>query len=335
MGQKELIGIIHFQYPIPCRGDVLGKNYKTNINNVEATIAFPRIDYKKETTGIDEFGEKRPIVVIPNSLQSTREDDWGEVVCWNTKGENDLNKNGVLVNQVVIEFATECNEEEKKLNALAEGINKWRTQLYEKSFFLGKTKVKAENNNAFNQKGKGNNLEIYYKETYLPAQFEQRECFDLEFTNLQDCMSPDEIRTILSEIDVSKDLREEYRMLLNAFYEQRAGNTRYAVMEATTAVEMCVTNIIIERCNDLGIDGKGLCDSFYRSLGNRFDLLKHLGIELPTQNPSKELVKPRNDLYHNKNLKPTRKESQDVLEVVHKYLQHYIPDMYESKDKEE
>ena len=117
-------------------------------------------------------------------------------------------------------------------------------------------------------------------------------------------------------------------MFLNALVEMQKENYRYAIMEATTAVELCVTKRIMDECDKLNIDGKGLCDVFYRSLGNRFDLLKVLGINFVSTNPSKDIVKPRNDLFHNRNLQPDYYECKKVLDVVKVYLDEYIKDMY-------
>ena len=147
--------------------------------------------------------------------------------------------------------------------------------------------------------------------------------------NIDYYLTEKELVEVFRNIDVSREMRIEYKMLSSAMYELRGGNTRYAIMEATTAVELCVTHKIYERCCELGIDGNGLCDTFYRSLGNRFELLRHLGIDLATKDPGKEIVSPRNNLFHNRTIKPSRKECKTVIEAVRAYLDEYLPEMYE------
>lgn len=148
-------------------------------------------------------------------------------------------------------------------------------------------------------------------------------------SNIKNFISYDEMQKILNEIDTSKQLKLEYQLYLKSLIERNSENYRYALMEATTACELCATQEIQKRCNELGIDGRGLCNTYYRSLGDRFALLKQLGIAWATQDPNKEIVKPRNDLFHNRTITPTAGECHDVLKAVRKYLNAYIPEMYE------
>lgn len=325
---SELIGIIDFQYPLLCRGDVLGRNYITNINGVNATVTFPSIitipcatDYR--------FGENEPALKGPSYFHLTEMDRWGRILRYNTKKLDETSLMGVLVKQVMITVTTEHADYEEEVSKLSDGINKWRGQLHERTNLIGKSTIKSSNTIAFEQKGKGIGIELYDKEKRAYVPMEIVENFQVDLYSFEQYMLPEEVELILSEIDVNKRLKTEYQLLSKAICEKRSGRTRFAVMEATTAVELCVTQKIQERCKELGIDGIGLCEAFYRSLGNRFDLLKQLGIELATKDPGKEIVKPRNDLFHNRKLEPTIKECQEVISSVRAYLEKYIPDMYE------
>lgn len=202
--------------------------------------------------------------------------------------------------------------------------------MYEHIILLGKAHDVAIDDN-FEREGLATGFELYLDEnsSYKTLDFERQIIIKAAFIEEDSCLSLDEIQNIFNSIDTTKNLKTEYQMYISAVIAKRQGNTRYSVMEATTATELCVTNKIVEKCSELGIDGKGLCDSFYRSLGNRFDLLKYLGIEMATKDPSAEIVKPRNQLFHNKKLVSTNEECSKVLSAAKQYLDRYMPSLYE------
>lgn len=318
---KELIGIIHFNNPIPCQGDVLGCTYDTNINNVKVSLAFPELNVVSK----DIVDYKLNIhVEKPKIWRATREDRWGNVTSY--RKEQYV---GTRISQIVIIF--QYNEEDLEITVkqVCDKINEWRAQLYERIQLLGKPIIVAKNIDHFEREGKAMGFELCKKDDYSLVQTNSMGNIGGTIYTIDYYLSHDEINRIFKEIDTSKQLKAEYDLYSRALLEKELGNTRYAILNATTACELCVTQIIQTRCSELGIKGKELCDKFYRSMGDRFNLLECLGVTLASSNPTKEIVNPRNNLFHNRTIVPTLGECSSVLNAVRKYLDAYIPEMYE------
>lgn len=322
---RKLIGIIHFSQGIPCRGDALDKAYSASINGVSVQLHFPKLIIQG---GQDAFRYQMSIKK-PDILQSTRDDRWGYVFSYNVNSIEKLAMVGTWIFQVVVTCEIEKTKFDSEIELLSAGINKWRSQMYERLCLLGKPIYDVANKDYFERQGEATGFELYSMDDYHIININGRDVLTAKVFRVTQSLTPDELQKLVSAIDTSKNLKNEYGMYLNALVEQIKGNTRYAVMEATTATELCVTQKIRERCDELGIDGKGLCDMYYRSLGDRFSLLRHLGIPLATNNPDKEIVKPRNDLFHNRKLIPTHQDCTKVLNAAKEYLLLYIPEMYE------
>lgn len=312
--------------PLNCRGDIFDASFDSQIDFVKFQIIFPSLKILKHKNGL----EHNLIVDKPHIMQSARKDDWGSINIYNSNGVEDRSQIGACINQVVMtcQFSNDADYN-LGVEKISEGINAWRTQFYERINILNKSPIDSTNMDYFERFGKATGIELYNEQDYSKVQLKSVQAITVFVSQIEKYLIPDEIRQILATIDVSKNLKNEYNMYLNAIIELNKRNTRFAILEATTAVELCVIQKIHERCNELGINGKGLSDMFYRSLGDRFNMLNHLKIELATDDPKNEIVKPRNNLFHNRTLIPTVKESLDILEAVKAYLDAYIPNMYE------
>ncbi len=195
-------------------------------------------------------------------------------------------------------------------------------------FWGGKPVSGIDEDDFWEREGLATNFDVIDVDDNLRINVGSNILLKCRFRDISEYFTLEEMRKVFNNIDIDRHLSLEYEMFLNALVEMQKGNYRYAIMEATTAVELCVTKRIMEECDKLKIDGRSLCDTFYRSLGNRFELLTALGINLASDNPSKEIVKPRNDLFHNRNLQPDYSKCKQVLDSVKLYLDEYIQDMY-------
>lgn len=321
---KNILGVVCFQHAIPCRGDVLAQEYQSCISGIEITVIFPSL----HQTGQDW----QPLTIErPHGIQANGLGDWGEVYKWNASHLDDSLQIGAWIRQVA--FRCEVAEEDfdATVEHIASSITGWRNQVEERLILMGKGALDLvpSHNSYFEEADNVTGLDLFLEDDYSKISFPGRINLEVVMRGDECYATPDEMCTILSKVDTSKRLCPEHRMYLNATIEQRCGHFRYAVMEATTAVELCITQKIKMRCDELGIDGAGLCDMYYRSLGDRFSLLKHLGLGWATENPGREITKPRNDLFHNRNLQPSGEECSLVLKAVRAYLDLYIPDAYE------
>lgn len=321
---RNIVGVVCFQHAIPCRGDVLGREYQSSISGIEITVIFPSL----RQTG----QEYRPLIIErPCGIQADGLGDWGDVYKWNPSHLNDSLQIGTWIRQVAFRCKAAEEEFDATVEHIASAITGWRSQIEERLILIGKGALDLlpGHSNYFEEADNVTGLDLFLEDDYSKICFPGRIHLQAVVRGNECYATPDEMCAILSKVDTSKRLRPEYRMYLNAAIEQRRGCLRYAIMEATTAVELCITQKIKMRCDELGIDSAGLCDMYYRSLGDRFSLLKHLGVSWATENPGKEITKPRNDLFHNRNLQPSGEKCSLVLEAVRAYLDLYLPDAYE------
>ena len=247
---------------------------------------------------------------------------------YNLQKLDDPHSFGIRVKQVVLVFRSDDDTIESTVNQLCDGINSWRYQLYERIQLLGKPVLSTLDDGFFERSDRATGIELYDSQDYSLVQTNGTFSITAHLDKIEDYLTRDDIEQILNTIDISKQLKPEYRLYLKALMEINAGHTRYAILEATTACELCITGVIRTHCEELGINGNALCQALFRSLGDRFDLLKYLGITLATPDPNKEIVKPRNDLFHNRTVTPALKDCNNVLNAIRKYLDLYIPGPY-------
>ncbi len=319
---KRLMGLIRFNHSIFCDGETMGNSFCSKIGDVKIKLYLPQIMTVKKANDEYDFIVKEPVI-----CQFNKFDNWGYVRQWN-RNVYDLKNVGVEVRAVT--FICEVTESEMQdtVKVLSKGINLWRAQLYECCFLGGKPVSGIDEDDFWEREGLATNFDVIDVDDNLRINVGSNILLKCRFRDISEYFTLEEMRKVFNNIDIDRHLSLEYEMFLNALVEMQKGNYRYAIMEATTAVELCVTKRIMEECDKLKIDGRSLCDTFYRSLGNRFELLTALGINLASDNPSKEIVKPRNDLFHNRNLQPDYSKCKQVLDSVKLYLDEYIQDMY-------
>lgn len=167
---KKLIGIIHFQQPLPCRGDILDASFSSQIDFVNLQITFPSLKISEHKNAFEDYNL---LVEKPPMLRSTRKDDWGSVCLYQSGHVEDRSRIGAWINQVVMtcQFS---NDDEYILGVekLSEGINAWRTQLYERACMLNKSSIDPTNLEYFERLGKATGFELYNEDDYLKVQIE-------------------------------------------------------------------------------------------------------------------------------------------------------------------
>lgn len=319
---KKFMGLIRFKHSIFCNGEAMGKCFDSEIGGVTIKVYLPDIVMVKGFGGEYSFNIKAPAVSIYEKFNN-----WGYVRQWNINSP-DLTAVGVEVKAVVFVCEVVESEVENKIAIISRGINLWRTQFYEYCFLCGKPVSDINEDDFWEKEGVSTNVDLIDMDENVRVNMNSGIIIKGRLRDISEFFTMNELVNVFANLNIDKRLCLEYEMFLRALVEMQKENYRYAIMEATTAVELCVTKRIMDECDKLQIDGKGLCDAFYRSLGNRFDLLKVLGINCASKNPSNDIVKPRNDLFHNRNLQPTYLECKKVMDAVRFYLDEYVQDMY-------
>ena len=66
----------------------------------------------------------------------------------------------------------------------------------------------------------------------------------------------------------------------------------------------------------------------YKSLGDRFDLINQLDTTFPPDDYQAKIVKPRNNLVHNRDIYPTNEITDQLITCIEKCLKHCFERYY-------
>lgn len=325
---KKIIGIIKFKYPIICQEDVMGHSFDTIINDVPVNITFPILQKKKdEPTSIDDYILETPCPAYVK--QGDPLDHWGKITCFS----HNESKFAADIYQIYIEaYFDDDVDVHDKGKLIFDGINNWRAQFCKISYLVRKLYPFLFKSDIFEEQSKGTGLLLYDASTtklnriQYPIIGSPIKCV---LVKIESALTRQQIELILSKMDLSKKIRIEYEMFINAQMEWNQNNTRYAILEATTAFELCISNILVgeykKRGNRQGVQDI-TCGKL--TLGKKVDRLcsRSLKIKRPTKSPYNEIVKPRNDLFHNGDTRISNEKCKSVLDSVEKYLLEYLPD---------
>lgn len=124
--------------------------------------------------------------------------------------------------------------------------------------------------------------------------------------------------------------RLHYRILLESYSARKSEDYRKAIIEAATALEVCLTMRILEEFNTQGISfGEKLLQKF-RMIGGRFELVRLLDISLPGKDYVSLVMNPRNDVIHRASF-PNKQLANQVIIEVEELLHLLSPQLYEDE----
>ena len=305
----DLRGVITFSKGILCKKEALEKQYSGKIGGVDVMITFPTVCDEKESTGMSN-----PLVAPEKGkdLSLFEEIDWGCPLKF--PGFNSV------VYHALIEFSCGYDDVEIVSQKIYDDICRWEQsfiQFYElscKYHFKQKSK----------RKHSANLLAIFSDKGHIPSQ----ELHVLNGVIYSDSsfVSEEQLCNAISFASSDKNLLLEYQMLLSAYKAKEEKQFRQAIVDACAAVEICLNKQIEEYCKNIGLDSDVLFEK-YRSLGEKFNLIKRIDKTFNVNNPFYRIVNPRNKVVH-KNEFPDVKTTNELLKAVEECLKLYNKDFY-------
>lgn len=307
-----MIGILTFSRGIFCKKEVLGKSYPGKIGALDVHIIFPILNEADDKEALGKIG-------LSNQLQSPVKDqiylqgdvklNWG---CPMNFPEYDS-----IVSRVLIE----CGDADDNSQVLYNNICKWEEAFY--NYYHLCTKQygkKKEEKDIFNSK-----LALFVNGKYiedcrprvLTGKFYSHECFASETI----------IKEAIEYASSGKELLLEYEMLLSAYKDQETNRNRQAIIDGSSAVELCLVKVIKKYCVEKSIDPQILL-SKYRSLGDRFKLVTKIDETLPKRDYQKTIVAPRNNVAHTNEVKPSDETVGHFINSVEEVMKHYHVSYY-------
>jgi hypothetical protein len=271
--------VIDFKYGIPCKKEVLGKEFSITIGTNKGVLAFPNIPDnfldefdidKNRLSNLDLIQPKNSDIQLPCVKEAT----WGKFS--DNLGNSCVKQCGIWI---------PCSYENYK--DVANGIGNLTEEYIRKfTLFLELLSKEALDEKIYNNIEVESSYQfwIWGQDRYLKS---------AENTTINvnvHCLSDDCFfsHNLVSEaIELTNEMKEPNysRVLLrDAMVHRNNHDFRRAILDAATAIEIAFTNKIINEFNNRGIGNDDFSDSILRkfhSLNGRIELLSSLGIKLP------------------------------------------------------
>ena len=310
------IGLLSIPGGLLCKKDVLGKQFPGTISGCNVSVAFPSLADSSGEESLEQVGMRNQLMPPSSGSMLTL---GGEKVFWGYPMK--YPQMNSFVKYVVLEVDYDESESNKIAQKLYADVEDWVLSF--KRFLQILTKQQLERK--AKASNPGNNLRLLFNGKYIQNQHPQ--VLHAHFYADSCFASPGDIEQALDFASSGKELFLEYQMLLSAYNARKSGKNRQAIIDACSAVEICLVNWITSYCNQKGFAPEVLTE-IYKSLGDRFELVKKLDENTPTFDFRNTIVKPRNDVAHNREAYPSNECTDNLIEMVEKYLAHYHTSYY-------
>ena len=312
----KLIGFLTIPGGLLCKKDVLGQRFIGTISGFNVGLIFPSLSDSSEKKTIDRVGMSNQLIAPPNGVTLTLGEEkifWGYPI-----KAPEMNS---FVKRITLEVESNKSDSDELAQKLYAGIDAWTHSF--KRFIQLLTRQQCER--IAKASNPGNTLQLICNGKYVQNHHPQ--VLHGQFYGDSIFASYTEIAQAIDFASSGKELFLEYQMLLSAYNARKSGENRQAIIDACAAAEICLVNQIDFYCNQKGILTEVLTEK-YKSLGERFNLVKKLDVNSPSFDFGNVIVKPRNDVAHNRNTCPTNECTDKLIEMVEKYLVHYHTSYY-------
>lgn len=317
MKGTKIYGIIEFRTPLFCTANALGKSVEIVIGGIKGRLLMPSLpEWDKNV--------KNPLLLPllpPNPIRTKKFNyklfDWGSPQSY-PHGNS-------LVRLALIEFKLE-NSIGNVPQKIYKGVDAW-LNLFEKYVIL-MTKQGTYNMISVNQCGK--NVKLFTIDDNKIVRISNPEVpnIKIHLLNEDKYLSYSQLVKAASYSSKLIEPKFEYKILLESYYARKEGDYRKAIIEAGTALEICLTAKIVSEFKKQKIMfGDKLLKKF-KMLSGKFELAKLIGIKIPDKDYKKLIIEPRNDVVH-RGIYPDQNLTNQVILEVEKLLSLLSPNYYE------
>lgn len=304
-----MIGLLTLSSGILCSKEALGKVFDCVIAGVHCQLHFPRFPLINENN--PEIGSGNPLLAPEMAINMMR---GGEPINWGVPmnyppGDSFVKCLGVTV---------DC-EKAKALDVaqkLYRSISKWEESF--QNYLRLEKKLPFGNGRERTEVFCG--LELI-EDKYIPL-----ENFKATLSR-GDLMQPpcyateDEIRKAIAYADSGKAIRLEYRLMLSCYEALANGENRLAILDACSAMELCLNEQIKKNCESEGINAD-VALSQPKSLGNKIKYVKKKYHFVPDCDVV-SAVDLRNGVMHSRVVSPSYEQTINLVNCVNKYLERF------------
>lgn len=301
-------GLLELSEGILCKIEVLGKTFDSSIAGVEVKIHFPQPPLFDEETPKVGFAQYLPPPEIAKTWKrGSTPLSWGYPQSY-PSGNSCVELLAISVN---------CSEDDRieKARALYSGIKSWGKAFTDYLILSTKQNSGRDKNNL----NKSNCFLQLIGTECVPGV--ENDMLYAYLPNPDTFAGRDQIIEALQFAGSGKEIKLEYQMLLSAYEARRNCRNRQAIIDACSAVELRLDSNINELIKKHSMNPKLFLDKF-KSLGDKFDLIKQLDETFPIEDHHTIIVTPRNDIAHNREVYPTDEITDSLFSCVERCLEH-------------
>lgn len=310
----QISGIIEFSSPLFCAKDSLGQSIDISIANNDAIFSLPSLPEWVENEPDPLHKPLVPPMNAKNWKEGKKPIYWGSPDYYPT-GESSVRK-----------AFLECNIPSKIAQDVCQdiyqGFHEW-LKLFENYVLL----LTTQNTRCIIEGGEGPGSLILYDSTesqLKPISKERPKPLIITHYDCDESLHLEQLIEACRLASLKLAPRPEYSILLEAYNARRNADFRKAIIEAATALEICLTSHISEEFKKRGITfGEKLLKKF-RMLGGRFELIRLLDILLPDKDYETLILNPRNDVVHQP-IMPEKRIADQVITEVEQLLRAFSP----------
>jgi len=292
MEEFVVYGIIHFSPSLLCSADGLGESADISIGGHAGSLTLPSLDEWEEDIK-DSFDHLNKLLLGPLPARSWKKGEklifWGKPVVY-PSGESE-------VECALVEFRSFSDDHESCVQQIYEGFGEWQ-KLFEKYVTL----LTKQNTSCriISHDGPGRIELLLNEESKLRyiSRINRNPIATICMTTEDESLHLEQFREAARLSSLGLTPKFEYVLLLESYSARRNEDYRKSIIEAANALEICLTERIMDEFNRQGISfGEKLLQKF-RMLGGRFELIRLLGVPLPNKDYETLVNKPRNDVVH-------------------------------------
>lgn len=322
MSVINLYGIVQFSNSLYCSADVLGRTVDISIEGHKGRLIMPSLpDWEEQDNNpLDKH------LISPSPASNWKRGDeriyWGRPVSY-PDGDADIEL-------ALMEFSANSDNVESVAQQIYKGFSKW-LNLFEQYVIL--LAVKTRCTKVYDSE-KGGRIEIYIDEDTGLRRIHRNNRPPIAIVlPSKDKLHLEQVKESLRLSSQGLLPRFEYQLLLEAYNAYKNDDYRKAIIEAATALEICLTSRIAEEFKIRNIDfGERLLETKYRMLGGRIELMRLLNINIPDKNYPKLTIETRNKVVH-RVVFPEAALAIKVITEVEEILKLFSPQIYQSVTK--
>ena len=311
---KQIIGFISLKEPILCKKEVLGCCFESSISGIKVNIEFPSCPLIENDDSVTCSK-----VLLPPSGASFKIGN--EPILWGYVLELPTYKSTVC--HLSVSYYCEDDQTDSIAQRIYESIDKWQQSFLD---YLGVSSKQAKRKKT--KTDYTSHLIELFGETHIPKKTEVFiATFDSGLDYFADC---EQVKSALLFAGSGEELLLERQMLLSAYKAWGNGLNRLAIVDACSAMEICLVKYLKKRCKELDLDDDLLIKRF-RSLGDKIKLAKSMDKNFPEVDFKSLVVSPRNDTVHydeDNEVYLDNKTTCELIKCVEICLEHYLNGKY-------